>query len=65
MPFKSKKQQAFAYANPEKFGGEAGLAEWSGDTNEESLPEKAPKQKKFNYAPKRTRASYTKDQRVA
>lgn len=65
MPFVSKKQERFAYANPEKFGGDEGLKEWSSDTDQESLPEAAPKRtKKFNYAPK-ARASYTKAQRVA
>lgn len=73
MPFKSKAQQGFAYANPEKFGGKKGLAEWSGDTDFDSLPEKvasgasdenAPK-KKFSYAPKSSRAGYTKAQRAA
>lgn len=38
MPFVSKKQQKFAYANPEKFGGKAGLAEWSSATNFDTLP---------------------------
>jgi len=40
MPFESKAQQRFAYAHPEKFGGKAGLAEWSAATNFKSLPEK-------------------------
>lgn len=64
MPFTSKKQQRYAYSNPEKFGGDTGLAEWSKKTDQSALPEKAPKKKKFNYAPK-VRASYTKEQRVA
>ena len=65
MPFVSKKQERFAYANPEKFGGESGLAEWSKATDQSSLPEKKTKAKKFNYAPTKTRAGYTKDERAA
>lgn len=65
MPFISKKQQKFAYANPEKFGGEAGLKEWSESTDQSSLPEAAKKAKKFSYAPQKTRAGYTKDQKAA
>jgi hypothetical protein len=43
MPFKSGAQQRFAYANPEKFGGKKGLAEWSEATDFKTLPErKAP-----------------------
>jgi hypothetical protein len=40
MPFESKAQQRFAYAHPEKFGGKAGLKEWSAATNFKGLPEK-------------------------
>lgn len=40
MPFESKAQQRFAYANPEKFGGKAGLKEWSAATNFKSIPDK-------------------------
>ncbi len=42
-PFASQLQQRFAYANPEKFGGKAGLKEWSDATNQKTLPEKARK----------------------
>jgi hypothetical protein len=38
MPFKSKAQQRFAYAHPEKFGGKKGLKEWSSHTNFKTLP---------------------------
>lgn len=38
MPFTSKAQQRFAYANPDKFGGKKGLAEWSSDTDFKTLP---------------------------
>ena len=74
MPFKSKAQQGHLYAHPEKIGGKKALAEWSADTDFSSLPEKVASgaadattasKKKFSYAPKRTRASYTKAQRVA
>ena len=30
-PFASKLQSAFAHANPSKFGGKKGLAEWEND----------------------------------
>lgn len=77
MPFKSKKQNAWAHteAGTEALGGPAKVKEWESDTNYSSLPEKvssgaadadsAPKAKKFSYAPKKTRAGYTKAQRVA
>lgn len=38
MPFLSLKQARFAHANPEKFGGEAGLKEWDRMTNFSGLP---------------------------
>lgn len=50
MPFQSKAQQKFLYANPEKVGGKDALAEWSADTNFSSLPEK---KKKGSMNPKR------------
>ena len=50
MPFKSKDQQRFLYANPEKIGGKKKLAEWASATDFKSLPEKA---KKFTYASKK------------
>lgn len=53
MPFVSKKQQKFAHANPEKFGGEEGLKEWDSATDFSSLPER---KKKFNYSPKKKKA---------
>lgn len=75
MPFKSKAQQGYLYAHPEKVGGKKALAEWSADTDFSSLPEKVasgaadattePRKKKFSYAPQRTRAGYTKEQRAA
>lgn len=40
MPFVSKSQQKFAYANPDKFGGKGKLAEWSAATDFKHLPEK-------------------------
>ncbi len=48
MPFESKAQQRWAYANPEKLGGESKLKEWSAATDFKSLPEK--KTKKFQHA---------------
>jgi hypothetical protein len=42
VPFKSRAQQRFAYAHPDKFGGKAGLKEWSQATDFTSLPEKKP-----------------------
>lgn len=43
MPFKSKAEQRFAYAHPDKFGGQAGLKEWSAATDFSKLPEKKKK----------------------
>jgi len=40
-PFASILQQKFAYANPSKFGGKAGLKEWSDATDQKHLPKKA------------------------
>lgn len=39
MPFKSKAQQRFLYAHPEKIGGKKALKEWSAATDFKSLPE--------------------------
>ena len=39
-PFASQLQQKFAYANPSKFGGQAGLKEWSNATNQKTLPKR-------------------------
>lgn len=71
MPFVSKKQRAFAHANPDKFGGEEGLAEWDSDTPSD-LPTYAngkttspDVKKKFQWTPARHRTGYTKDQRAA
>lgn len=47
MPFESKAQQRFAYANPEKFGGKEKLAEWSSATDFSTLPEKKKKSSGF------------------
>lgn len=43
MPFKSKAQQRFLYAHPEKIGGKKALKEWSTATDFSKLPEKAKK----------------------
>lgn len=40
MPFSSKAQQRFLYAHPDKVGGKAKLAEWSGATDFSKLPER-------------------------
>ena len=50
MPFDSKAQQRFAYANPEKFGGKEGLAEWSASTDFKKIPERKSK-RKFGHKP--------------
>jgi hypothetical protein len=42
-PFASMLQQKFAYANPSKFGGNAGLKEWSDATDQKHLPKKVKK----------------------
>ena len=43
MPFKSKAQQRFLYAHPEKIGGKEKLKEWSNATDFSRLPEKSKK----------------------
>lgn len=51
MPFQSKSQQRWAYANPEKLGGKAKVKEWSDATDYSALPEKkSEKPKKFSHA---------------
>lgn len=71
MPFRSKAQQGFLEANPEKVGGKKKLAEWEQSTDYSNLPEslaqenKSPRKKKFSFAPQKTRAGYTQDQKVA
>jgi hypothetical protein len=40
MPFKSKAQQRFLYAHPDKIGGKDKLAEWSSATDYSQLPER-------------------------
>ena len=40
MPFKSKAQQRFLEAHPEKVGGRRKLKEWEQATDFKSLPEK-------------------------
>lgn len=66
MPFVSKKQNAWGHspAGVEALGGPSKVKEWEGETEYNTLPEKAPKKKKFSYAPK-VRASYTDEQRAA
>jgi hypothetical protein len=41
MPFKSKAQQRFLEAHPEKVGGRGALKEWESATDFTQLPEKA------------------------
>lgn len=40
MPFRSKAQQRFLHAHPEKVGGKAKLKEWDAATDFSSLPER-------------------------
>ena len=47
MPFESKAQQRFAYAHPEKFGGKAGLKEWSSATDFSKIPAKVTHRQKY------------------
>lgn len=42
MPFKSRAQQRFLEAHPEKVGGRGKLKEWEQATDFSSLPEKKP-----------------------
>lgn len=67
MPFRSKGQNAWGHtpAGIKALGGPQKVKEWEGETEYDNLPVKAPRKKKFNYAPVRTRASYTADQRAA
>jgi hypothetical protein len=46
MPFESRAQQRYAYAHPEKFGGKAGLKEWSAATDFSKIPERAGEHRK-------------------
>lgn len=55
MPFKSKAQQRFLEAHPEKVGGRGKLKEWETATDFSTLPEKKPN--KFAHA--RTNAKRT------
>lgn len=41
MPFLSKLQQRWAFANPEKLGGKDKVMEWAHETNFKKLPERA------------------------
>lgn len=49
MPFESKAQQRYAYANPQKFGGKAGLKEWSAATDFSKIPDKKPETHRETY----------------
>ena len=46
MPFRSKKQQRYLAAHPEKIGGWSKFHEWASETNFKKLPEKAKKKEK-------------------
>jgi hypothetical protein len=46
MPFKSKAQQRFLHAHPEKVGGAGKLKEWDDSTDFSSLPNKVAKKPK-------------------
>jgi len=48
MPFRSKKQQAFLEAHPEKVGGREKLKEWEKSTNFSQLPVRVRKRGKFS-----------------
>jgi hypothetical protein len=50
VPFASKAQQKFLYANPSKIGGKSKLAEWSSATNFKTLPDR---KNKFSHASKK------------
>lgn len=71
MPFKSKKQNAWAHTEDGEaaLGGPDKVKEWESATDYSSLPEQqsstTPKRtKKFTYAPK-VKAGYSSDQRLA
>ena len=46
MPFKSKAQQRFLHAHPEKVGGADKLKEWDSATDFSTLPERKPSLRK-------------------
>lgn len=66
MPFRSKKQNAWAHTDEgeEALGGPDKVKEWESDTDYSTLPEQAPRKKKFTYAPK-VKAGYSADERLA
>jgi hypothetical protein len=45
MPFDSKRQGRFFFANPEKLGGIDKVMEWARETNYKKIPERARKSK--------------------
>ena len=45
MPFKSRAQQGYFFANPGKLGGLKNVMEWAHETDFSKLPERAPSQK--------------------
>lgn len=56
MPFASKRQGRYFFANPEKLGGIEKVMEWAHATNYNAIPERAKKQKhKMNPPPRRKR----------
>lgn len=46
MPFSSKAQERFAFANPEKFGGKQNILEEWMKVTPKNLPDKVPAKKK-------------------
>jgi hypothetical protein len=69
MPFRSKKQNAWAHTDEGEaaLGGPDKVKEWESATDYSTLPEQAPstpRKKKFTYAPK-VKAGYSANQRLA
>lgn len=56
MPFDSKRQGRYFFANPEKLGGIEKVMEWARETNYNTIPERAKKHKpKMKPPPRRNK----------
>lgn len=54
MPFDSKRQSRYFFANPEKLGGIDKVMEWAHATNYNAIPERArPKKHRLGPLPRR------------
>lgn len=60
MPFKSRAQQGYMFANPGKIGGLKKVMEWAHATDYSKLPARAPAEKGKPHIKPPTRRSQTK-----